>query len=46
MKNKLLKIALVIATIILLIFIIRIIQNTNGGTPHDNLKKSPISSPK
>jgi len=44
MKNKLLKIALLIALILLAIYAVRIIKNTDSGTPNQGNKGNPMES--
>lgn len=42
MKNRILKIVLVIAVIIAVIYAIKVIKSTNQGTPNQSDKGNPI----
>lgn len=43
MKNKILKITLVIAIILVIIAAIRMLKSTNRGTPNQSQKGSPVA---
>ena len=43
MKNKILKIILVIAIILVIIVAMRLLRSTNRGTPNQNQKGNPVT---